>query len=313
MNQYKLLVLHKMDESFGYYNVETGEMETLIKTRPYPHEICLSPDRKKVYVAEMGVRGIESEGPGGHTIAVFDAASRTQISTIDTGTYDRPHGIASHGNGKLFITSESTKNLLIYDITEEKLEHVVYLDQECAHMVTPSPDGKFAYTANIGSNSLTVVDTEKGAVVRHISVLERPEAMVFTQDGSLVYVVNRESKAVSVVDTAKGEMIDTIETGHGPVRLVLSPDEKTLGIPLFHSDAIQIADTETRKVTHTISVGKQPAGTAMSPDGALIFMSCEVENMVYVFSMKSLSIVNKIKTREGADAMVCMTSSELEG
>lgn len=311
MNDYTLLVLHKLEHTFGYYDVRSGSQLALIHTREYPHEICLSPDRKKIYIAEMGVRGIESVGPGGHTISVFDARRRKQVSTIDTAPYDRPHGLATFGN-HLLVTSESTRHLLVYDLSSEELLTAIYLDQLCAHMVGISPDGQRAYTANIRSNSLSEVDLSSFRVVRHIPVPDRPEGMVFSPDGALMYCVCREAKAVAVIDCARGIMVDRIETGHGPVRAVITPDGEQLAIPLFHSASVEVVDTSTRKVISTIGVGPHPAGTCMSPDGRLVFMSCEDENLVYVFDIKNLEIVQKIKTGEGADAMVCLLASELE-
>ncbi len=308
---YCLVVLHKLEDTFGYYDVESGRQMSLISTEAYPHEVCLSPDRKKLYIAEMGVRGVESEGPGGHTVLVYDVKSREKLSVIDTGQYDRPHGVAAHANGKLFVTSESTKTLLIYDIASEELLHVVDLDQDYAHMVSVNHEGTIAYTANIGSNTITAVNTERGKVIQHIPVLKRPEGMAFSPDGQLIYVVCRESRAVAIVDAKRGEMVDRIITGHGPVRIVISPDGKKLAIPLFHSDAVEILDTESGKVTHTIPVGKHPAGTALSPDGKLVFMACEEENKVYVFSMETDEVVGEIETNEGCDAMVCLYGKEV--
>ncbi len=310
MKDYILLVLHKLEASFGYYDVQTGEQLFNLKTRPYPHEICLDPRRERIYIAEMGVRGIESEGPGGHTIAVFDIRTHGKISEIDTGKYDRPHGMAAFGD-RLYVTSESTRHLLVYDLGSEELVDAVYLDQECAHMVSVSPDGKTAYTANIWSSSLTAVDTGTCHVSYHIPVPERPEGMAFSPDGSLMYCVCREARTVAVVDCREGKMVDRIKAGHGPVRVVITPDGSRLGIPLFHSASVQIADTKTRQVTHTFPVGPHPAGTCISPDGKLVFMSCEDENLVYVFDMDNLAVINKIKTGNGADAMVCLYRSEI--
>ncbi|MBD3240947.1 MAG: beta-propeller fold lactonase family protein [Chitinivibrionales bacterium] len=310
MGRYTLVVLHKTDDSFGYYDVAGAKQIARVQTRAFPHEICLSPDRTRMYIAEMGVRGVETEGPGGHTVAVYDTSSRDLLGTIDTGPYDRPHGVATHANGRLFVTSESTRHLLIYDLETHRLLHAVPLDQECAHMVGVAPDGATAYTANIGSNTITAVDTQRGTVLRHIAVLERPEGMAFSPDGAFIYVVNRESKAVSVVDAARGEAVDAIETGDGPVRVAITPDGGRLAVPLFHSDAVQIADTTTRRVTHTIDVGRRPAGTAMSRDGTLVFMSCEEESAVYVLSMDTTEIVGRIPTGPGCDAMVCLDNGK---
>ena len=310
MELYTLLLLHKLEESFGYYNVQSGKQLASIKTRPFPHEICLDPQRKKVYIAEMGVRGIESIGSGGHTISVFDIKTHRQVSDIDTGFFDRPHGITTYDN-RLFVTSESTKNLLIYNLKTEKLIKAVYLGQDCAHMVNVAADGKTAYTSNIWSNSLTAIDTETYKVLHHIPVPERPEGMIFSHDGSLIYCVCREANTIAVIDCESAKMIDKIETGNGPVRIVISPDGQQLCVPLFHSASVQFANTLTREVTNTIQIGPHPAGICLSPDGKLVFISCEEENLVYVIDFKTLEILNKIKTGNGADAMVCLFNSEI--
>lgn len=311
MELYTLLLLHKLEESFGYYNVNTGEQIAKIKTRPFPHEICLDPLREKIYISEMGVRGIESTGPGGHTISVFNIKTRCQESTIDTGVYDRPHGIVTFEN-KLLITSESTKNLLIYDLRTEILIKTLFLGQDCAHMVNIRPDGRTAYTANILSNSISVVDLEHFKILEHISVPERPEGMVFSPDNKLIYCVCREANVVVVIDSKNNKIIDTIITESGPVRIAISLDGQQLCVPLFHSASIQFANTWTRKVTDTIKVGPHPAGVCVSPDGRLVFISCEEENLVYVFNFDSHEIINKIKTGDGADAMVCLFTKETE-
>jgi len=106
-------------------------------------------------------------------------------------------------------------------------------------------------------------------------------------------------------------MIDKIETGNGPVRIVISPDGQQLCVPLFHSASVQFANTLTREVTNTIQIGPHPAGICLSPDGKLVFISCEEENLVYVIDFKTFEILNKIKTGNGADAMVCLFNSEI--
>ena len=311
MKEYILLVLHKLEHTFGYYDVESGEQIHTLATRKYPHEICLDPERRKVYIAEMGVRGIESEGPGGNTIAVFDLKRKEQIDTIDTGEYDRPHGIATFRN-RIFVTSESTRHLLVFDLATKSLLSAIHLDQECAHMVGISPDGRMAFTANIGSNSVSAVDTSTFEVLGHIPVPERPEGMVFSPDGRWMYCVCREAGMVAVIDCEKLVMVDRILTGHGPVRVVISPDGKRLAVPLFHSSSMEVVETETLSVIKTIPVGPHPAGTCMSPDGKLVFISCEDENLVYTIDMETLEIVSRIPTGNGADAMVCLFTSEIE-
>jgi len=59
-----------------------------------------------------------------------------------------------------------------------------------------------------------------------------------------------------------------------------------------------------------MQVGPHPAGICISPDSKIIFISCEEENMVYAISAETCEIINRIETGAGADAMVCLFTSE---
>jgi YVTN family beta-propeller protein len=303
-------VLHKLAHSLCGYDVATGRELFRLPTNRFPHELCIAPDRRRLYVAEYGLRGVESEGAGGTTIGVFDLPTRERISTITTNGYERPHGIAAHPSGKLFVTSETAGKLLIFDLATEALLHAVDTGQSLPHITNVAPDGRTVYAANIGSNSLTAITVETGTVRQQIPVLKRPEGMVFSPDGGLLYVVNRESDAIAIVDTAAQRMVGQIPTGKGPVRIVITPDGERIAFPLFFADAVQVANTSTRQVTQTIPVGRQPAGTTMSRDGRLLFVSCELERAVYVVSLDAGEVITKIPTDEGPDSMVCLDEAD---
>ncbi len=305
---YSLVVLHKLAHSLCGYDVASGRELFHLPTNRFPHELCLAPDRRRLYVTEYGLRGVESEGAGGTTIGVFDLPALSRVSTITTNGYERPHGIAAHVSGKLFVTSETAGKLLIFDLATEALLHAVDTGQSLPHITGVAPDGLTVYAANIGSNSLTAIAVEAGTVRQQIPVLKRPEGMVFSPDGGLLYVVNRESDAIAIVDTAAQRMVGQIPTGKGPVRIVITPDGERLAFPLFFADAVQVANTSTQQVTQTILVGRQPAGTTMSRDGRLLFVSCELERAVYVVSLDAYEVVTKIPTDGGAPLWVTTLS-----
>jgi len=306
-----LVVLHKLEASLGCYDVASGQRLFCLPTADFPHELCLSPDRRRLYVTEYGLRGAESEGEGGNTVAAFDLRARARVGTLSTGEYRRPHGVAADSGGRLYVTSEPRRILLIFRLEDQSLFHVVDVEQEIPHMVAVSPDGRTAVTANIGSGSLSAVDVMMGVVLRQMKVLERPEGMAFSPDGMLLYVVNRESAAVSVIDAIKLETVGRIDTGKGPIRIAITPEGGRIAFPLFHENAVQIADTKAKAVIHTVPVGKRPAGTTLSPDGELLFVSCEDERQVYVISLADGEILSTIATGEGPDAMACLDLAEV--
>jgi hypothetical protein len=68
--------------------------------------------------------------------------------------------------------------------------------------------------------------------------------------------------------------------------------------------AITGIDTSDQKVLNQISVPER--------DGRILFIPCEVENMVYVIDVKNFEIINKIRTGDDAYAMICLNKNETE-
>jgi YVTN family beta-propeller protein len=306
-----LAVLHRLEASLGVYEVASGRELFRLPTAEFPHELCLGADRRHLYVTEYGLPAVDSEGEGGHTVAIFDLRARERVGTLSTGEYRRPHGIAADRGGRLFVTCEPQRALLIYRLEDESFLHVVDVGQELPHVVAVSPDGRTAFTANVGSATLSAIDVMMGVVLQHVKVLEWPEGMAFSPDGEVLYVVNRKSAAVSIVDPIKVTTIGRIDTGQGPVRIVITPDGKRIAFPLFHQDAVQIADTASRKVTHTIPIGKQPTGATLSDDGELLFVSCEHESRVYVIAMADGEVLTTVSTGKGPDALASLDLAEV--
>jgi YVTN family beta-propeller protein len=306
-----LVVLHRLEGSLGCYDVSSGEELFRLPTAELPGELCLDGDRRHLYVTEYGTAGVESEGEGGRSVAIFDLRLRARVGTLGTGEFRRPHGIAADRGGRLFVTCEPQRTLIVYRLEDETFFHVVDIGQEIPHAVAVSPDGRTAFTANLGSGTVSAVDVMMGVVLRHLEVLERPEGMVFSPDGTLLYVVNRGSAAVSIVDPVKVEAVGRIDTGRGPVRIVIAPDGGRVAFSLFEESAVQIADTASRAVTRTIAVGRQPTGVTMSTDGEFVFVSCGLERRVYVIDLAEGEVVSTIATGDGPDAMASLDLMEV--
>jgi YVTN family beta-propeller protein len=306
-----LVVLHTLEASLACYEVAGGRERFRIPTGPFPHEMCLAPDRRRLYVTEYGVRSVESEGEGGNTVGVFALPRPERTATIGLGRHRRPHGIAAHSGGRLFVTSEPQRTLLILRLEDHTVLRAVDVGQGIPHAVAVSPDGRTAFTGNLGSGTVCAVDVMMGTVLRHVMGLGRPEGMAFSPDGRLLYVVNHESAVVTIVDTIRLEVVGGIETGRGPVRLAVSPDGRRVALALLQEDAVQIADAETRTVSATIPVGRRPRGTVLSADGRILFVSCEDDRQVYVIGFEEARVLTTIPTGEGPGALVSLDLAEV--
>ena len=96
--------------------------------------------------------------------------------------------------------------------------------QSRAHVVTLTNDTRQAWVANIGENTISVVDTTTFRILGTIGVGKGPTGLTFSRDGRFAYVSNQGDKTVEVIDTASHRVLKAIPVGTNPHFLVLGPD-----------------------------------------------------------------------------------------
>ncbi|MGA7966746.1 MAG: YncE family protein [Gammaproteobacteria bacterium] len=171
-----------------------------------------------------------------------------------------------------------------------------------AHASTPTP---FAYVANAGEGTVSVVNTASNAVVATVPYPGAlPESVAAAPDGKFVYV-GSHAFGVAAIDTSTNTVAWQIEAGNTPGRigglptgLAISPDGQFLYVSLQITDAVAVVDTATHTVVHTIPVGVCPVGIDVSPDGSRVYVAnvCEASNNVSVIDTASDAVVATILT-----------------
>ena len=77
--------------------------------------------------------------------------------------------------------------------------------------VTISADGRRAYTANVGSNDVSVIDIAGRTVIATIPVGRRPYAVALS--GGRGFVTNQYANTLSVIDTGTLKVVKTLAVG----------------------------------------------------------------------------------------------------
>ena len=265
-----LLVLDKSGDRLSFLHPETFESVGSVPTGRGPHEVEVSVDGKRAYVADYG-----GGAAPGNTITVVDLEKMEVARTLDLGEYTRPHGLDVTADGKsLYVTCEGAKALLRIALPDEEIAWAVKTDQDVSHMVAVTADGKKAYVANIGSGSVTVVDTEKQEVVKTLKLMAGTEGIDVSPDGKQVWLSNRSAGTVSVVDTEKDEVIDTLACAGFPLRVKFTPDGKQVLVSCAKAGVVAVFDAATRKGIARIDVGTVPIGLQPLPGSKKFFVAC---------------------------------------
>jgi YVTN family beta-propeller protein len=137
----------------------------------------------------------------------------------------------------------------------------------------PAEAAPFAYVANSGSNTVSVIDTATNKVVATVPVGTNPAGVAVTPDGTKVYVANENDNTVSVIRTATNTVVRTVPVGTAPVGVAVSPDGTKVYVANFKSNNVSVIARPGNTVVATIPVGSGPSGVAVTLDGAHVYVT----------------------------------------
>ncbi|MDH5603349.1 MAG: hypothetical protein OEY51_05405, partial [Cyclobacteriaceae bacterium] len=204
-----------------------------------------------------------------------------------------------------YFTAGQTGYLTEVDLETNKVSRTIETHGKISHMVLVSGDNKRLYTANIGSENVSVIDRETGSLIRQITCGEGAEGMAFTPDGKYLWVANQTGGSITIIDLKTHEAIETFDCPGMPVRIRFAGDGKLALVPGWTEVGYLIViDVASRTEVKRIKVGSYAIGIELSPDERRAFVGCEYNDGVHVIDMKSLTLEKVIMTGSGPDPMV---------
>jgi YVTN family beta-propeller protein len=142
--------------------------------------LCITQDEKWLFVALEGLHGF---GWADLTTGKQVGRMEQPLPAPDKRSkfaYMNTHGLELRpGDRELWVSSFIGNGLMIYDITSQPPKYVTTVGVgDAPNWLTFSPDGKFAYSANAGSNSISIVDCEKRTALKEIKVGAIPKRLL---------------------------------------------------------------------------------------------------------------------------------------
>jgi YVTN family beta-propeller protein len=307
--QEMMVVVHKWDNSVGFYDTNTGQQLAKFEVGVKPHEMALSADRRLAYITNYGVNSYTQTEKGGNTISIVDLAGRKKIGEIELAKWRRPHGIERGRSGLLYVTTDFPPSLLVIDSKQKKIVREIAVGQSLPHMVVVTGDQRKAYTANSGSGSVTAIDLKTDQVIKHISIGGVPMGLELSRDGRTLYAVNRTGDQLLVIDTVKDEVTRKIEIKGQPVRLRLTHDGKHLLVPLIQSGEVAVVETAALREVHRFRAGANAEGVNIDDAGKFGYVSAQGEDKVIKFSLRDWRPALEIKTASRPDPIVIIPAT----
>nr|WSZ13916.1 beta-N-acetylglucosaminidase domain-containing protein [Streptomyces canus] len=200
-----------------------------------------------------GVHSLVVSGTG-----ILDRALPVQV-TDGTGT---PRALTADFSGasvsSIDLSSGTTRNIAVGNNPGE---------------VVVSADGRTAYAANQGSDTVSVIDVSSGTVTATVAVGKVPAGLALTPDGGTLWVANYTDGTVQSIDTGTLRTGTPVPVGDGPENMAITPDGRTLYVADIHDNTVSPVDLTTGQAGAAIPVGPSPFNVVAAPDGRTVYVS----------------------------------------
>jgi YVTN family beta-propeller protein len=313
-----LLVLNKAEATLAVVDPATMQVVGRVPTGEGPHEVAVSADGRTAYVTNYG-----AQKPG-NSISVIDLASRKETKRVDLGPLLRPHGIVERG-GKIYFTAELARAVARYDPAADKVDLIVGTGQAVTHMLVMHPKREVVYTADILSNTATVIELEKRQEipgppphVAHVGVGPQPEGIDISPDGRELWVGHNQDGGISVIDTETLKVKETIKAGGMPIRIKFTPGGRYALVSSPPTGELTVFDAATRKEVKRLRIseppqgeggaGQVPIGILIAPDGRRAYVAVTTvgkpdPGKVVRVDLDKMEVAGSVETGRGPDGL----------
>ena len=227
----------------------------------------------------LGELSCQTLGFGEGDLSCFrDEETDHDFCLLDTSECEEGDGANAYvtlvNDDAIAVIRTSTNTIIDTDPEEDGVQYIPVGDRPRG--IAISPDGKEAYVANAGDNTVSVINTATKKVVATIPVGDEPQGVAFAPDGATAYVTNIEDNTVSVIDTATRTQTTTIEVGRSPqsIAVAVTPNGPRAYVPNFDDDTVTVIDLTTHTtLPDPLAVGEGPLGVAVSVDGRRVYVT----------------------------------------
>jgi YVTN family beta-propeller protein len=266
------------------------------------HELIVSKDGRFAYVPIYGNSGVGRPGTDGSTIDVIDLQGRKLAATIDLGKPLRPHRAEWGPDGMLYVTAELGKAVDVIDPSTRKIVAEIPTGQKESHMLVISPDGRRAYTANVGAGSVSVLDIAKRSLITTIPVAKMVQRISISPDGSHVFTHDQDARRIAVIDTATSKIANWIEVPSPVYASEPTPDGRWL-VTLTRNAAAYVIDLQTLKVAHSLKISNGASEILIRPGGEVAYLSGTGAGKIDVLDLHTWELQKPIELTPGVDGM----------
>jgi DNA-binding beta-propeller fold protein YncE len=268
------------------------------------HEVAASPDGRFAYVPIYGDGNAGTPGTDGRDIVKIDLASKKVIGRYSFDHGMRPHCIVFNSHdGLLYVTSELDRTVSIVDPKTMTLVGAIPTGQSLSHMLVISHDGRFGYTANIESGSVSVLNLSTRKLVGIVPVSRKIQRIAISADDRLIFTADQTSPRIAVIDAMTRKVTNWISLPAVGMGLTTTADGRWLLVAIEPTSELAVVNIKTLAVAKTVHLPQYPHETVLSADGKFAYVSCSVTGEVARIRTKDWALDGQITSGPFVDGL----------
>jgi len=300
-----LLVANKGDQTLGIIDPESGKQVAAVAEGGVTgHEVIASPDGRFAYVPIYGNSGVGKPGTDGTNMVAVDLASRKIVGNLEFDRGVRPHcPMFGPKDGLLYVTTELDNAITVIDPHSMKTVGSIPTGKPESHMLAITHDGRYGFTANVGSGTVSVLDMQARKTLDVVNVAPSVQRISISVDDRFAFTSDQTKPQLAVIDTKTRKVTAWIPlpaTGYGSAP---TPDGNWLVIAVSPANKVAIINLNTMKVEHTVDVPAAPQEVLVRPDGAVAYVSCDASHKVAEIQTSNWTVSRLIDAGPGADGL----------
>ena len=146
----------------------------------------------------------------------------------------------------------------------------------------PADYREYAYIANGGSDTVSVLDLVHVRQERLLKVGAHPRALLASATRNEVYAA---AGALSIIDAEQNAVVARLPLGRQPSAMALGPNGRRLYVANEGGNNVSVLDLDRRRVVGVAGVGEGPDDLAVTPDGATLVVANRASGSVSLMDL----------------------------
>ncbi len=243
------------------------------------------------------------------TVSTYSIASDgTLVPGGTEPTADNPVGVAISSEGSLAVVTSETGNVAASYDADPTTGELVATGSSASTATQPlvvaiDPSGRFAFTSNFGSNSVSRLSVASDGTLASLGTTAlggSPVGLGMHPTGAYLYVAVRGANGVSVfgVNPSTGALAYTCcatapATGSDPAWVAVSPSGGRVYVSNFGSNDISVFGVDTLNnglySGTKYATGAEPFGIAIDPLEQYVFVANSADDTVTTFKINGMA------------------------